>query len=117
MLNLKSIIMKKEAINPSENSEPESPRFNPAQADPVSFVRHHVFRILAYVSGIEVHRINDNRHLEFDLGISTNGKKVLMKYFNEVLTGMHSMKFVNMDECIKLEYVSDCVKLVLSKLH
>lgn len=117
MLNLKSIIMKKEAINPSENPESESPRFNPSQADPVTIVRYHVFNIVAKVARIDIRKINDNSHLKFDLGISTNEKKVLMKYFNEVLKGMHSMKFVNMDECIRLEYVSDCVKLVLSKLH
>jgi hypothetical protein len=73
--------MKKEAINPSENPEPESPRFNPSQADPVSTVRYHVFNIVAKVARIDIRKINDNSHLEFNLGISTNEKKVL----NEVL--------------------------------
>ena len=109
--------MKKEAINPSENPESESPRFNPSQADPVSIVRYHVFNILAKVARIDIRKINDNSHLEFNLGISIREKWVLMRRFNEVLTSMHSLKFVNKDECLRLEYVSDCVKLVLSKLH
>lgn len=109
--------MKKEAINPSENPESESPRFNPSQADPVSLVRYHVFDILAKEARIDIRKINDNSHLKFDLGISINGKWVLMRRFNEFLTSMNSLKFVNKGECIRLEYVSDCVKLVLSKLH
>jgi len=109
--------MKNDAINPSENPEPESPPFSPPEADLLNCVRSRVFDILARVAGIDVHKINDNSHLKFNLGINMSEKWLLMRDFNILLKGMHSMKFVNKDECLRLEFASDCVKLVLSKLH
>lgn len=109
--------MNNDAINPSENPEPESPPFNPPEADQLNFVRSRVFSILAKVAGIDVHKIHDNSHLMFDLSINVTEKWLLMREFNLLLKGMHSMKFVNKDECLRLVFASDCVKLVLYKLH
>jgi hypothetical protein len=84
--------------------------------DDANIVKLQVYNVLSFLSGIDIDKINDNNHLKFNLGLNQTEKWILMKKFNEILKDLNSKKFVSRDECSKLEYVSDCVKLVNSKL-
>lgn len=84
--------------------------------DEINIVKLQVYNVLSFLSGLGIDKIKDNSHLKFDLGLNQTEKWILMKKFNEILNDHSSMKFVTRDECDKLEYVSDCIKLVNSKL-
>ncbi|HEY5536593.1 MAG TPA: hypothetical protein VIL99_16870 [Ignavibacteria bacterium] len=84
--------------------------------DELNIVKLQVYNVMSVLSGIDIDKINDNNHLKFDLGLNQTEKWILTKNINEILKDHNSKKFVTRDECNKLEYVSDCIKLVNSKL-
>lgn len=79
-------------------------------------VKLQVYNVLSFLSDIDIAKIKDNSHLKFNLGLNQTEKWILKRKFNEILKNLNSKKFVTRKECSKLEYVSDCIKLVNSKL-
>lgn len=68
--------------------------------------------------------IEDNSSLRFDLRLTDNHIKALKPIFNEILKALKSEiieeiesdEIITEKECEDLKYVSDCLKLVKSKI-
>ncbi len=84
--------------------------------NPAELIKLQVYNTLSFLSGVEVAKIKPNQHLKFDLGLNQTEKWILKRKFNEILQGFGSQKSVTREECNKLKYVSDCTKLVNSKI-
>jgi len=79
-------------------------------------VKFQIYNVLSFLSDIDIVEIKDISHLHFDLGLSNGEKWILKRKFNKILENLDSKNFVTEEECSKLKYVSECIKLVNSKL-
>ncbi|TYP99231.1 hypothetical protein C7447_102553 [Tenacibaculum adriaticum] len=84
--------------------------------DPEKYIKRKVFEALSDLSGFNINVINESQKLKFDLGLTNYHKKSLKIYFQRIVKDLNSTKIISVTECEKLEKVSDCLKLVKSKL-
>ncbi|NAS12285.1 hypothetical protein [Poritiphilus flavus] len=84
--------------------------------DPDTFIKRKVYEALSDLSGFDIDDINDDQELKSDLGLTNYHKKSLKRYFQRIVNDLDSDKIITVAECEKLDKVSDCIKLVKSKL-
>ena len=90
--------------------------FEPLEVDE-NYMKLQVFSILAFHSGFDIKEIKENQNLKFELGITSMQEKWLMvKKFNSLIRELGGKKLFTREESDKLEFVSDCLKAVKSKL-
>jgi len=84
--------------------------------DKDEYIKHNVYLALSDISGFETDDFNDNSDLKLDLGLSLYHKRALKNYFQKIVTDLNSVKTITVKECEDLKKVSDCLKLVKSKV-
>lgn len=90
--------------------------------DSDEFIKQRVFLALSDLSGLDIQTIEQGQQngndadLKLDLGLSLHHKKSLKSYFDSILADLKSTKIVTVKECESLAKVSECLKLVKSKL-
>ncbi|EZH75041.1 hypothetical protein ATO12_09955 [Aquimarina atlantica] len=86
------------------------------KTDKDGYIKRRVYEALSDLSGFEIDYIKDNQSLKTDLGLTIYHKKSLKRYFQRIVRDLKSNKTVTVIECEKLTKVSDCIKLVKSKI-
>lgn len=84
--------------------------------DKDKYIKHNVYLALSDISGFETDDFNDNSDLKLDLGLSLYHKRALKNYFQKIARDLNSVKIITVKECEDLKKVSDCLKLVKSKV-
>ncbi len=84
--------------------------------NPDEYIKRKVYEALSDLSGFDIDEINDSQKLKSDLGLTTYHKKALKGYFLKILSDLGSDKNITVKECEELEKVSDCLKLLKSKI-
>uniref|UniRef100_UPI00404A0F3F hypothetical protein n=1 Tax=Flavobacterium sp. TaxID=239 RepID=UPI00404A0F3F len=84
--------------------------------DKDEYIKHNVYLSLSDISGFEIDDFNDNSDLELDLGLRLYHKRALKNYFQKIVTDLNFVKTISVKECEDLKKVSDCLKLVKSKV-
>lgn len=84
--------------------------------DKDEYIKHNVYLSLSDISGFEIDDFNDNSDLKLDLGLSLYHKRALKNYFQKIVTDLSSVRTISVKECEDLKKVSDCLKLVKSKV-
>ena len=80
------------------------------------YIKRKVYEALSDLSGFDIDKIKDSQKLKIDLGLSSYHKKALKGYFMKILSDLSSEKIITVKECEDLEKVSDCIKLLKSKI-
>lgn len=80
------------------------------------YIKHYVYLALSDISDFEIDEFDDNSDLKLDLGLSLYHKRALKNYFQKIVTDLNSVKTITVKECEDLKKVSDCLKLVKSKV-
>lgn len=84
--------------------------------DKDGYIKHNVYLSLSDISGFKIDDFNDYSDLKFDLGLSLYHKRALKNSFQKIVTDLNSVKTISVKECEDLKKVSDCLKLVKSKV-
>lgn len=84
--------------------------------NPEKYIDRKVKEALSDLSGFEIEFIKETHNLKTDLGLTNYHKKSLKIYFQRIVEDLNSKKIVTVQECEKLTKVSDCIKLIKSKI-
>ncbi|TSE04005.1 hypothetical protein [Aquimarina algiphila] len=84
--------------------------------NPEKYITRKVKEALSDLSGFEIEFITLSHNLKTDLGLTNYHKKSLKFYFQRIVKDLDSKKAVTVQECEKLTKVSDCIKLIKSKI-
>lgn len=84
--------------------------------DKDEYIKHNVYLALSDISGFGTDDFIDDSDLKLDLGLSLYHKRALKNYFQKIVAELSSLKIITVKECEDLKKVSDCLKLVKSKI-
>jgi len=88
--------------------------------DPINYrenyVKFQVFSIISYYSGFKISQIDEEKNLQFELGLNLTEKGLMTRKFNLLIKEFNGQKFITIDEGKKFEFVKDCIKAVISNL-
>lgn len=84
--------------------------------DKDKYIKHHVYLALSDISGLDPDDFSDMSDLKLNLGLSLYHKRALKNYFQRIVKNLNSVKLITVKECEDLKKVSDCLKLVKSKI-
>lgn len=84
--------------------------------DKDEYIKNKVFWALSDLGGFDIRTITEEQDLGIDLGLDVLQKRSLKSYFQNILSDLKSSKIISVTECENLEKVSDCLKLIKSKL-
>ena len=88
----------------------------PGKENQEEYIHFYVYKSLSDISGFKTSDFNDNSDLKSDLGLSLYHKRALKNYFQKIVEDLDSSKIILVKECENLVKVSDCIKLVKSRI-
>ena len=94
----------------------ENLKLPPGKENQDEYIHFYVYKSLADISGFKPSDFNDNSDLKSELGLSLYHKRALKNYFQKIIEDLGSSKIILVKECENLAKVSDCIKLVKSKI-